>query len=951
VGGWNPTYGDLNVLRVYDPVADTWDTTGTPMPTAREAMATGVIAGKLYVAGGTINNGTQTNVLEVYDPSNDSWATLASMPVNRSHFAAGVIGGKLYLAGGGAGGVYTNELLIYDPAGDSWGYGTPLPGPCNAAAGGVINNKLYVAGGATRGPIEEYMKNWVYDPVTNSWDVTIAPMLPPGRCEVVSGVISDELYVAGGFPPPTDPATNTLFVYNASSDTWATRAPMPAARYRGAAAAVGGKLYLVGGGADGIGLIPEVWVYTPPPSLFNPTCAECGQGDYEFKVEPPTSGTYPLDGFLGGSHTVSIATGDGIYFSWTSDMSIDGVIVKGGPNSSLYTYDPESFGDGGLHAPINPTTGQPYELSHISFCFDYEVKVDKETNTSFTRTYQWDIDKSVSPDEWHLFKGDMGTSQYTITVNRVGHVDSDWAVAGNIIIHNPAPFPANITGIADEVSPDINATVSCDVSFPYELEPLGTLICYYEADLPDASGRTNTATVTTGPTGPDQIVRGNEAKIPFDFSQANITKVNSSVTVTDTNGGSWAFTDSGSKTYDKTFDCATGGGTYTNTAAIVETGQSDDAAVTVNCYGLGVTKDAKTSFTRTYDWTIDKSADQSELTISLGQQFPVNYSVAVDATYGDSDHAVAGTITISNLNPYRDANLTNIADTVSPDITAALDPHDLVVPAGGSLTVNYSIGLPDTSTRTNTATATLQNYDFDHQMTPTPRGTTEFSGTAQVDFTTATVTELDECIDVSDSDAGSLGTVCYGIDSLPKTFSYSRWVGPYELCGSYTVENTASFVTNDTQSTGSDSWIVGVNVPCGAGCTLTQGYWKTHSEYGPAPYDETWAKLPDGADTPFFGSGQSYRDVLWTPPKGNVYYILAHQYIAAELNALNGAYVPPEVNDAMQQAKSLFQDFTPDGMAGLKGKSGKTLRAQVIELAELLDSYNTGLIGPGHCPE
>ena len=25
------------------------------------------------------------------------------------------------------------------------------------------------------------------------------------------------------------------------------------------------------------------------------------------------------------------------------------------------------------------------------------------------------------------------------------------------------------------------------------------------------------------------------------------------------------------------------------------------------------------------------------------------------------------------------------------------------------------------------------------------------------------------------------------------------------------------------------------------GCTLTQGYWKTHSENGPAPYDDNWA--------------------------------------------------------------------------------------------------------------
>ena len=49
----------------------------------------------------------------------------------------------------------------------------------------------------------------------------------------------------------------------------------------------------------------------------------------------------------------------------------------------------------------------------------------------------------------------------------------------------------------------------------------------------------------------------------------------------------------------------------------------------------------------------------------------------------------------------------------------------------------------------------------------------------------------------------------------------------------------------------------------GDGCTLTPGYWKTHSDYGPAPYDETWAEIggeipPCEENTPFFNSGKSY---------------------------------------------------------------------------------------------
>jgi len=57
------------------------------------------------------------------------------------------------------------------------------------------------------------------------------------------------------------------------------------------------------------------------------------------------------------------------------------------------------------------------------------------------------------------------------------------------------------------------------------------------------------------------------------------------------------------------------------------------------------------------------------------------------------------------------------------------------------------------------------------------------------------------------------------------------------------------------------------------GCTLTQGYWKTHAKGH--KYDKTWDQI--GTNTVFFNSGISYIKVLWTSPrKGNAYYILAH---------------------------------------------------------------------------
>jgi hypothetical protein len=119
--------------------------------------------------------------------------------------------------------------------------------------------------------------------------------------------------------------------------------------------------------------------------------------------------------------------------------------------------------------------------------------------------------------------------------------------------------------------------------------------------------------------------------------------------------------------------------------------------------------------------------------------------------------------------------------------------------------------------------------------------------------------------------------------------------------------------------------------------------------YGPAPHDDTWASI--GEDTTFFLSGQSYYEVLWSPTKGNAYYILARAYIAAELNVLNGASIPGDVLDAWNEAAGLLSSYTPAEVAEMKGKNGKETRDQFIYLAGILDDYNNGYLGPGHCSE
>lgn len=85
----------------------------------------------------------------------------------------------------------------------------------------------------------------------------------------------------------------------------------------------------------------------------NPSC------DGGLKIEPVESGTY--DGV-----TITV---NGSSFSFSSSTEVTSVIVKGGPNALLYTYDPGVFSDSGLTAPVNAKNGKPYGLSHLCFFF------------------------------------------------------------------------------------------------------------------------------------------------------------------------------------------------------------------------------------------------------------------------------------------------------------------------------------------------------------------------------------------------------------------------------------------------------------------------------------------------------------------------------------------------------------------------------------------------------
>nr|WP_145548723.1 kelch repeat-containing protein [Variovorax boronicumulans] len=262
--------------------APAW-TTAAPAGVARQELYPEVLDGRIYVAGGLLSPNTGYSAhFESYDPATDRWARRATLPQARHHFALAAHGGLLYGVGGFSGG-FPNwqaqaDVFVYDPTTDRWRSGVPLPQPRAEGVVAVAQGRLYAIGGRMRAsPSASHFNDHadtarveVFDPQTARWS-RLADA-PTARNSAASAVIDGRIYVAGGrqaLPQPDGSLRQvnlaTLEVFDPSTGTWQTRAPMPQAQGGLAAAAHGGKLYVFGGEqwTPEHKVFADSWVYDP----------------------------------------------------------------------------------------------------------------------------------------------------------------------------------------------------------------------------------------------------------------------------------------------------------------------------------------------------------------------------------------------------------------------------------------------------------------------------------------------------------------------------------------------------------------------------------------------------------------------------------------------------------------------------------------------------------------
>src|SRR6266849_2716850 len=163
----------------------------------------------------------------------------------------------------------------YDPASNHWTKKKPMALASHHVAFTEYHGKIYGFGGFVlpdSGPPAWAPINnaWEYDPATDAWKA-LAP-LPSKRGSAVAAAMGDKIYVIGGVTTipgsnitammPTTPqmSVGTVEEYDPASNSWRQRSPMPTPRNHAAAGVVNGKIYVIGGrvGAAFIGLATDI---------------------------------------------------------------------------------------------------------------------------------------------------------------------------------------------------------------------------------------------------------------------------------------------------------------------------------------------------------------------------------------------------------------------------------------------------------------------------------------------------------------------------------------------------------------------------------------------------------------------------------------------------------------------------------------------------------------------
>ncbi|MBN2392943.1 MAG: hypothetical protein JXR84_19585 [Anaerolineae bacterium] len=225
----------------------------TPLPVRRARMGVVAWGNSIYVVGGSADDGP-TGRLDIYDINTALWRSGAARPAALANVSIVALPDKdgsphrLLVPGGcDENGTPQTVTHLYDPQSDTWSEGAPVPQPLCAYALAGYNGRAYLFGGWDGNTYQAV--SYVYDGTSNTWTEIAHPAEARGfgaAAPLVDANGHIRIFYVGGYDDKREWAT--CEVYLPEDNRWESCAPMLLPRGGLGLAAIGGRVYAIGGG-------------------------------------------------------------------------------------------------------------------------------------------------------------------------------------------------------------------------------------------------------------------------------------------------------------------------------------------------------------------------------------------------------------------------------------------------------------------------------------------------------------------------------------------------------------------------------------------------------------------------------------------------------------------------------------------------------------------------------
>ena len=217
---------DEYCVHCYDPPQDVWST--LPRLPVR-CFGLGEVKGELVAVGGVDSSRSKSNVVHVFNKGRNWKRTISRMPTAREWPAVVSLPTHLVVAGGRLDILsYTDNVLIYNISTSQWSETDRLPYACVDQRGIVYNNTVYLMGGLDGKNLNKVCAAQVdklisadrqddgsANKVDSVWNtISNTPSYAPSPV-----TISDTLFAVGG-EDSEDEATQRIYAYSSSMDSW-----------------------------------------------------------------------------------------------------------------------------------------------------------------------------------------------------------------------------------------------------------------------------------------------------------------------------------------------------------------------------------------------------------------------------------------------------------------------------------------------------------------------------------------------------------------------------------------------------------------------------------------------------------------------------------------------------------------------------------------------------------